>query len=209
MLKNKNSKEKILQKALELFNDKGFANVSIRLIATELNISHSNLIYHYKTKNDIATALHNELLEKAITLNTKAVTYSDFIEGLFESTKQGFEILYDYRFLMIDLNFILKENEALKIAFLQVEKVRAKMYQNVITIAVENKDVRNELYPNEYDFFIDQIKIFSDSWIVSSQIYHTDLTKKAIVDLYADLFIKMWFPYLTDSGKEKFFRIIS
>ena len=209
MLKNKNSKEKILQKALELFNDKGFANVSIRLIATELSISHSNLIYHYKTKNDIATALHNELLEKAIELNKQVVTYSDFMEGLFESTKQGFEILYDYRFLMIDLNFILKENEALKTAFLEIEKVRAKMYQNVITIAVENKDVRNELYPNEYDFFIYQIKIFSDSWIVSSQIYHTDLTKKAIVDLYADLFIKMWFPYLTDSGKKKFFRIIS
>jgi len=209
VLKNKNSKEKILQKALELFNDKGFANVSIRLIATELSISHSNLIYHYKTKNDIATALHNELLEKAIELNKQVVTYSDFMEGLFESTKQGFEILYDYRFLMIDLNFILKENEALKTAFLEIEKVRAKMYQNVITIAVENKDVRNELYPNEYDFFIYQIKIFSDSWIVSSQIYHTDLTKKAIVDLYADLFIKMWFPYLTDSGKKKFFRIIS
>lgn len=209
MLKNKNSKEKILQKALELFNAKGFANVSIRLIATELNISHSNLIYHYKTKNDIATALHNELLEKAIALNTQAVTYSDFMEGLFVSTKQGFEILYDYRFLMIDLNFILKENQALKTAFLDIEKVRAKMYQNVITIAVENKDLRKELYPNEYDFFIDQIKIFSDSWIVSSQIYHTDLTKKAIVDLYADLFIKMWFPYLTDSGKEQFFRIIS
>ena len=209
MLKNKNSKEKILQKALELFNAKGFANVSIRLIATELNISHSNLIYHYKTKNDIATALHNELLEKAIALNMQAVTYSDFMEGLFESTKQGFEILYDYRFLMIDLNFILKENQVLKTAFLEVEKVRAKMYQDVITIAVENKDLRKELYPNEYDFFIDQIKIFSDSWIVSSQIYHTDLTKKAIVDLYADLFIKMWFPYLTDSGKEKFFRIIS
>jgi len=209
VLKNKNSKEKILQKALELFNDKGFANVSIRLIATELNISHSNLIYHYKTKNDIATALHNELLEKAVELNKQVVTYTNFVEGLFESTKQGFEILYDYRFLMIDLNFILKENETLKTAFLQVEKVRAKMYQNVITSAVENKDLRNELYMNEYDFFIDQIKIFSDSWIVSSQIYHTDLTKKAIVDLYADLFIKMWFPYLTDSGKEKFFRIIS
>lgn len=209
MLKNKNSKEKILQKALELFNNKGFANVSIRLIATELNISHSNLIYHYKTKNDIASALHNELLEKAIALNTQAVTYTNFVEGLFESTKQGFEILYDYRFLMIDLNFILKENEALKMAFLQVEKVRAKMYQDVITSAVENKHLRNELYQNEYDFFIDQIKIFSDSWIVSSQIYHTDLTKKAIVDLYADLFIKMWFPYLTDSGKEKFFRMIS
>lgn len=209
MLKNKNSKEKILQKALELFNAKGFANVSIRLIATELNISHSNLIYHYNTKNDIATALHSELLEKAIALNAQAVTYSDSMEGLFESTKQGFEILYDYRFLMIDLNFILKENQVLKTAFLEIEKVRAKMYQNVIKIAVENKDLRKESYPNEYDFFIDQIKIFSDSWIVSAQIYHTDLTKKQIIDLYADLFIKMWFPYLTDSGKEKFSRIIS
>lgn len=209
MLKNKKSKEKILQKALELFNDKGFANVSIRLIAAELNISHSNLIYHYKTKNDIASALHNELLEKAIALNNQAVTYTDFVQGLFESTKQGFNILYDYRFLMIDLNFILKENLALKTTFLEVEKVRAKMYQDVIANAIENNDLRKELYPNEYDFFINQIKIFSDSWIVSSQIYHTDFTKNQIIDLYADLFIKMWFPYLTDSGKEKFFRIIS
>lgn len=209
MLKNKNSKEKILQKALELFNDKGFTNVSIRLIATELNISHSNLIYHYKTKNDIATALHNELLEKAIALNNQTVNYTDFIQGLFESTKQGFEILYDYRFLMIDLNFILKENQALKTTFLEVEKVRAKMYQDVISNAIKNNDLRKELYPNEYDFFINQIKIFSDSWIVSSQIYHTDLTKNQIIDLYADLFIKMWFSYLTDIGKEKFFRIIT
>lgn len=209
MLKNKKSKEKILQKALELFNDKGFANVSIRLIAAELNISHSNLIYHYKTKNDIASALHNELLEKAIALNNQAATYTDFIDGLFKSTKQGFDILYDYRFLMIDLNFILKENLALKTTFLEVEKVRAKMYRDVIENAIENNDLRKELYSNEYDFFINQIKIFSDSWIVSSQIYHTDLTKNQIIDLYADLFIKMWFPYLPDGGKEKFFRIIS
>ncbi len=209
MLKKNKSKEKILQKALELFNGKGFTNVSIRLIAAELNISHSNLIYHYKTKNDIATALHNELLGKAIALNKQAVTYTDFIEGLFESTKKGFEILYEYRFLMIDLNFILKENEALKTVFLEVEKIRAKMYENVVQNAVKQGDLRNELYPGEYRFFIDHIKIFSDSWIVSSQIYYTDLTKKVIIDLYADLFIKMWFPYLTEKGKEKFFRIIS
>lgn len=203
----KKSKEKILQKALELFNINGFGNVSIRQIAAELNISHSNLIYHYKTKNDMADALHTELLQKAVALNTSVKKSENFIENLFNSTKTGFEILYDYRFFMIDLNEILKENTLLKSAFLEVEKVRSKMYKDVIEKGIIQGNFRKELYENEYDFFIEQIKIYSDSWITSSQIYHSGSTKEDVIDHYVGLFIKMFVPYFTENIQTQFLKM--
>lgn len=197
------TKRKILDKSLELFNRDGFTSVSIRQIASELGISHSNLIYHFKTKNDIVIALHQELLDKALELNKTTIHNPNFIESLFNSTKKGFEILYQYRFLMIELNTILKENEKLKHIFIEIESIRAKMYQVVINQAIEQGYMREQEYDNEYDFLIMTIKIFSDSWISSSEIYET-ISSQEIIEKYCSLFVKLFYPYLTAKGKNEF-----
>jgi AcrR family transcriptional regulator len=61
----KKTKESLLKVAQRLFTKQGVAEVSLRSIAAEAGISHSNLIYHYPTKNDLIIALHNELLANA------------------------------------------------------------------------------------------------------------------------------------------------
>ncbi len=199
----KKIKEVILEKSLELFNELGVAEVSIRNIAAAIGISHSNLMYHYKTRQEIIEVLHDQLLERAMDLNEKTRSNDDFISGLFESTEKGFNILYEYRFLMIDLNHIIRENERLKKAFLKVEKIRAGMYQEAISRAIQQGYMRERLYENEYDTFIEQIKIFSDFWISSSEIYDTD-GKEIIIKKYAMLFAGLFFPYLTEKGRKGF-----
>lgn len=198
----KNTKANILKKSLVLFNNFGVADISIRQIASEIGISHSNLIYHYKTKNDIIEALHQQLLENAVGLNRSTKTSHNFVRDLFESTKKGFEILYDYRFLMIDLNHIMRENEKLKQVFLEVEKIRATMYKEVIDKAVQHDYMREELYPTEYDTFIEHIKIFSDFWISSSAIYDNQ-NKKTLINKYTRLFVQLFFPFLTEKGRKE------
>ena len=49
----KNLKEKILQKAGELFSDSGFSGTSMRDIANSLNITKAALYYHFKNKREI------------------------------------------------------------------------------------------------------------------------------------------------------------
>jgi len=203
----KKIKKTILNRSLELFNRLGVSEVSIRQIASEMGISHSNLIYHYKTKQDIIEALHEQLLQRAIDLNTPTRSEEvDFIKSLFESSKNGFEILYDYRFLMIDLVYILRENERLKQTFLMVEGTRAEMYRGAIEKAVQQGYMRKERYIDEYGDFIEQIKIFSDFWISSSEIYDTG-DKQEILKKYSNLFVKLFFPYLTEKGRKEFDRI--
>lgn len=50
-------KEKILNKALDLFNIYGFESVKMRDISGALNISPGNLTYHFKKKEDIIYAI--------------------------------------------------------------------------------------------------------------------------------------------------------
>ncbi len=201
----KKIKADILKKSLELFNEYGVSNISIRQIASEIGISHSNLIYHYKTKNDIIEALHNQLLENAIALNNKTKsTDNEFVKNLYENTKTGFQILYEYRFLMINLNQIMKESETLKQIFLHVEKTRAEMYREAIQKAVEQDYMRKEAYQDEYSNFIEHIKIFSDFWISSTEIYDNTDDKNKAIKKYAVLFVKLFFPYLTEKGQKEF-----
>lgn len=201
----KKIKEQILDKSLELFNTYGVSEVSIRQIASDLNISHSNLIYHFKTKNDILIALHNQLLDKALLLNQETKDNTDFIKGLLDSIRKGFEILYQYRFFMINSNHVIRESKELQQTFILIEKTRASMYRETIQKAIEDGYMQNEEYKNEYNSFIEHIKIFSDSWIASSQIYDSHITdSQSIIEKYTVLFVKLFFPYLTKKGKQEF-----
>lgn len=199
----KKTKESLLKVAQRLFTKHGVAEVSLRSIAAEAGISHSNLIYHYPTKNDLIIALHNELLANAIALNQKVKVAANPIEGLFQSTETGFRILYDYRFLMLDLNYILRDNKTLHKTFRDLEKLRASMYEAEIQKAAALKLMRNELYKGEFDELISRIKIFSDSWIASSEIYDAGAAEK-IIQKYTQLFMGFFFPYLTEKGRKVF-----
>lgn len=204
----KEIKKIILHKGLELFNENGFTSISLRQIASEIGISHSNLIYHFKTKNDIVIALHQELLNKAMELNKTTIYNPNFVESLFNSTRKGFEILYQYRFLMIELNSILRENEKLKFIFLEVENIRVNMYREAINRAIEQGYMREQEYDNEYESFILTIKIFSDSWISSSEIYDKTISQE-VIEKYSLLFIKLFFPYFTAKAKNEFFIMLN
>ncbi|MEM6629102.1 MAG: TetR/AcrR family transcriptional regulator [Bacteroidota bacterium] len=199
----KKTKERILQGAKELFNAQGVANVSLRKIAASLKISHSNLIYHFKTKNELIEHLHQELLHIAKLENQKLRQEKNRILGLLRTMEKGFATLWDYRFFMIDLNFIMKENEALHSFFLEVETLRSKMYQEEIECLIGEGLMRGESYVGEYAQLIKRIRIFSDYWIASAQIYDQGEYQRVLKE-YVQLFMSIFYPYLTVKGKKDF-----
>ena len=54
------TKERILAASLALFNERGYGNVTMRMIADSLSISVGNLTYHFPKKQDIVNALMDE-----------------------------------------------------------------------------------------------------------------------------------------------------
>lgn len=201
-----NTKQKILNKALELYNDHGVSNVSIRQLAQDVGISHSNLIYHYPTQEDIILGLHDLLLQKAIELNKDLLQNESTLYSLYSTTLTGFAVVYDFRFFFKELQYVCNAFPKVKEALRNVEKVRSNMYRNMIEQLITAGQFRSEELLNEYDDLIVRIKIYSDHWLASSSIYD-ELPTEEIIEKYAYLLIQHFYPYFTSKGKEEYFRL--
>ena len=57
-----NSRDKILDAAFRLLSKKGYANVSMRDIAAEAQVALGLLTYHFRTKENLFTALASKLV---------------------------------------------------------------------------------------------------------------------------------------------------
>ncbi|MCI5091636.1 TetR/AcrR family transcriptional regulator [Phaeodactylibacter sp.] len=197
------TKQKILNVALDLYNRDGVSNVSIRQLAKEVGISHSNLIYHYPAQEDIILGLHDQLLRKAVEHNKKIKLDTSPLTTLYRSTKTGFSVVYDFRFLFKDLQYICSSFPKMSATIKSVERVRSEMYRSVINQMVTLKLIRPEAHEKEFDHLITLIKIFSDHWLVSSSIYD-DLSKEERLEKYSYLLMCHFRPYLTKKGVKEF-----
>lgn len=123
------TRDRILLKSLELFNEQGERSVTTNHIASSLNISPGNLYYYFRSKEDIIFEifLHYEaIMVGSLGVPTdRSVTYMDKI-GYFEAI---FKQLWDYRFLHRDLAHLLEESPRLRESYRQfARKVMAQAY---------------------------------------------------------------------------------
>src|SRR5512143_4082677 len=90
-------KNNILQKAVELFNEKGTAGVSMNALAEALGISAGNLQYHYRSKEDVIRAIL-EVMFGEFDVIYEPVKDSFTLDTLRSIMRLNFGITWKYRF---------------------------------------------------------------------------------------------------------------
>lgn len=101
-----NTKERILEISLQVFNTRGLRNTSTRHIATEMGISAGNLHYHFKHTEDIIQALFDRLIKESDVLMASLENYVEGVdmELVFTIFKDFYNLLTRYQFIFI--NFV-------------------------------------------------------------------------------------------------------
>ncbi|WP_344800822.1 TetR/AcrR family transcriptional regulator [Litoribacillus peritrichatus] len=109
-----NTKERILEAALVLFNDRGERNVTTNHIASHLGISPGNLYYHFRNKSEIVFEIYQEyerLVDQTLQVpKDHELTIEDkahYLEAIFEG-------MWVFRFLHRDLAYFLESDERLR-----------------------------------------------------------------------------------------------
>ncbi|MDM0041446.1 TetR/AcrR family transcriptional regulator [Variovorax sp. J22G21] len=103
-----NTRERILQTSLALFNAQGLPSVSTHRIAAEMGISTGNLHYHFKAKRLIVEWLFRRFEEKLSTLSEAAGSVRA-IDDLWVALHLGFEAVNEYRFVYRDMAHLESE----------------------------------------------------------------------------------------------------
>jgi len=118
----RDTRQRILDASLAMFNAQGEPHVTTNHIADELEISPGNLYYHFRNKDDIIEQLFARYEERMDVALTAPVDRLPGLEDIWLQLHLVFECIWDYRFLYRDLVEILSRNRRLRIRFARLLK---------------------------------------------------------------------------------------
>ncbi len=116
------TRQRILDASLAMFNAQGEPNVTTNHIADELEISPGNLYYHFRNKDDIIEQLfagYETRMDAALAAPEGRLPG---LEDVWLQLHLVFECIWDYRFLYRDLVDILTRNRRLRMRFARILK---------------------------------------------------------------------------------------
>ena len=116
------TRQRILDASLAMFNGQGEPNVTTNHIADELEISPGNLYYHFRNKDDIIEQLFARYEERMDTALVAPEGRLRDLEDIWLQLHLVFEAIWDYRFLYRDLVDILSRNRRLRLRFARILK---------------------------------------------------------------------------------------
>ena len=114
------TRQRILDASLAMFNAQGEPNVTTNHIADELEISPGNLYYHFRNKDDIIEHLFGRYEERIDAALGAPEGRLPGLEDIWLQLHLVFECIWDYRFLYRDLANILSRNRRLRIRFARI-----------------------------------------------------------------------------------------
>lgn len=206
------TKERILEKALDLLNEQGVAQVSIRSIGDQLNMSPGNLSYHYANVDVIVEALYFRLVGEldALILESMQLASTQGIDLLFtyRTLERTFAIFQRYKFLMLDFADIMRRHEPLKKHFRELAKVRQDQFLPLIAALQAGGWVEYERYAGQFQDWIQQASLIGDYWMASAEIMldgDSDYKRKH----YVRLFFATLAPHLTARGLEVYHQLLA
>lgn len=203
----KNTKERILNTALELFNKEGLSKVTLRAIANKMGISQGNLNYHFKKRELIIESLYFQLVDRIDEQISKHENQNIGLASLLSISSMMMESFFEYRFFMLDFVQIIRENDKIKTHYLEVTKRREGQFIMLSNFLVDKEIMRKEVLPNEYVYLFKRFQISSDFWISSAAITESRLNKKMIKE-YSNIINQAIFPYLTEKGKKAYYDFV-
>lgn len=195
------TKQKILIKSLNLFNDSGISNVSLRAIADKAGISVGNLQYHFKKREDIIEALYFQLVEKIDSI--LFIKTDDLLQSFLNISVEIVTILYEYHFFLLDFITITRRNYKIKRHYSELSKRREIEFIKVVDVLIKNGVFREELLKNEYHSLFKRIEVISNFWF-SSILIQADVLSRESIEQYSLLISQSIYPYLTDEAKNQY-----
>lgn len=168
------TKERILETALQLFNEGNTQSATTNHIAAAAGISPGNLHYHYKNREAIIrrlyTRMHTELLSGVPTEPLSARKLIDWHAHLFE-------VQWKYRFFLRELLYLLSRDETLKAQYQQ----DTRSHKLLLFALLQQLRQQGELtlpYERDVEHLCDMLLLIGQFWSAFMQLCdenHTQL----------------------------------
>lgn len=205
---NTTTKARILQTALQLFNQEGVASVTLRQIAQAASMSQGNLNYHFRKREELIEALYLQLVGKMDALMANLPDTPTGLSAMLEGAQLTMRHFYDYRFFMLDFVHIMRQQPSIQAHYQALSQQRSQQFFMLFEYWVAAGLMRPEAFPEEYVHLYTRSQILGDFWLSSAFIKHQEMSPDLIKEYNRAIFAQL-FPYLTARGKADFLALLN
>jgi len=127
-----NTKEHIVDVAIELFNERGTAAVSTNHIAEAAGISPGNLYYHFRNKEEIIVHAYERALRAYDEVWARADAAGPSPQAVLGLMEETFDTQRQYRFFQRELPWLVQSSEAVRDRYRDVQGRRLASFRTLV-----------------------------------------------------------------------------
>jgi len=194
------TKEKLVYRALELFNENGIEYVGMRELAADLGMRVGNVTYYFPTKDDLVQEIIGGLRDlNSKTIGTDCGSITDFLSMY----RQLFNNQYQYRCLLLSFVHLVSRHPLFASNYAVTEARRREALRSHITSMVKNNCLLSSLNAGQVELIISHITLISRFWLSEARISYVNWTLEQTKAHYLNLLSELLLPYATDEGKKQ------
>jgi AcrR family transcriptional regulator len=190
----RDTQTRIVDAALELFNEHGTAAISTNRIAGHCGISKGNLHYHFRNKQEIIRFLFQRAIDEM-----DAGWYRDHLAASLEHMAEMFvrqlQLIRDYRFFYRELADLLRRDRVLRLRFARNRERRLAEIERFFRALAARGLMNLPAEPRRLRSIVDITWIISENWLNYVEYHDREVTVSAVMAGYDEI-LEVLRPYL-------------
>lgn len=195
-----NTRERILETALDLFNHEGEAATTTNAIADTLDISPGNLHYHFRTKQSLVEALFERFEQRMLVLLSDGAPDRVEVDDAWLFLHLVFEAIAEYRFIYRDLTDLCHRYDGIHRRMRGILKL--SMQTAELMFGGLTRSGNMEIDSETRSTLVRSMILVSSYWIAFDQVLEPDAEPRP--DRAAWQVMSLVSPYLTGDARHAF-----
>jgi AcrR family transcriptional regulator len=195
-----NTRERIIEMAIHLFNEQSTGAVSTNHIAGALEMSPGNLYYHFRNKEEIIRAILERMITRWESLYTFSLEeHALRLADVQQIVTENFLLLWDYRFFYRELSILIQRDSVLKERYQQIRRERLANLEALLQQFVNPEMVRSSQIPAPVTNLARLCWLISDYWLPFLEI-DGELALPEVIEQGVALYMQVLRPYMSEAG---------
>lgn len=193
------TREKIIDKAIELYNQYGIEYVGVRELAKELGMKGGNITYYFPTKDDLVSEIAGSLSGANALLMPQ--TSIKGISGLLKLYEEVFKSQYKYRSLFLSLPNLLAQNKIFADAYRSNQEERLSGMRSRIRGLADAGYLR-ALGDGEEELVLSIMTLVTRFWIAEAAVDNRLHEEREVVQAYINRLKELFKLIATEKGSK-------
>jgi len=175
------TKERIIETAIALFNDKGTGAVTTNHIAAAMDISPGNLYYHFRNKAEIIRAIFDQMDTAGFDDYRQII--ARFPAGSLAAMEETFLMIqrfnWRYRFFKRELTVFILNDPLLRERHIKVHQAMLQLIRHSISSSIAQGMFRS-MSEDELNLFTEEIWLLTLFWLNYLEVGGEEITEETL-----------------------------